>query len=110
MAEGGEWAGSLEAYAAAKTYKAAVYIIPAPVDMAAVVYNSTAKARLALWYTDKPGHFDWLHPVTGSELPDSVTGTAESKQPGGFPRGGGRDRQDEERSEATVLEGRLIRV
>ena len=48
-------------------------------------------------------HFDWLHPTTGNELPDTVTGMAESKQPGDFPRGGGRDGQDEGRSEATLF-------
>ena len=102
MAENGKWAGSLEAYAAAKTYKLAVYIIPAPVDMAAVAYNSTAKAKLGLWYTDKPGHFDWLCPPTGHELPETVTGMAEGTQPGDFPRGGA-ERQEEEGSEATVF-------
>ena len=93
MSSNGRWAGSLEAYAAAKTYKIAVYVIPAPADMAAVVYNSSAKA-LALWFTDRPGHFD---------LPDTVTGMAESKQPGDFPRGGGRDGQDDGGSEPTFF-------
>ena len=103
MESTGVWAGSLEAYAAAKTYKIAVYVIPAPLDMTAAAYNDGAKDQIALWFTDKPGHFDWLRPVAGNELPEAVRSLASGTQPGNFPRGGGEGREADEQSEATVF-------
>ncbi|CAE7741665.1 mrkA [Symbiodinium sp. CCMP2592] len=58
MSENGRWAGSLEAYGASKAYKVAVHIIPAPMRLAKAAYNTSARDRIALWFTENPGHFD----------------------------------------------------
>ena len=105
MEANGKWAGSLEAYAAAKTYKVAVYVIPAPLDLSAAAYNDGAKDKIALWFTDKPGHFDWLRPVRGDELPEELRTIATDTQPGTFPRGGGGGREADAQSEATIFTG-----
>ena len=105
MESTGVWAGSLEAYAAAKAYKLAVYIIPAPLDITAAAYNGGAKDQIALWFTDKPGHFDWLRPVAGNELPEAVKALASGTQPGSFPQGGGGEHEADGQSEATVFTG-----
>ena len=89
MSEAGRWAGSLEAYGAAKTYKVAVHIIPAPLRLAKAAYNTSARDRIALWFTENPGHFDWLCPVEGNDLPEDLgTGHAEGHVTD-LPRGGG---------------------
>ncbi|CAE7618135.1 unnamed protein product [Symbiodinium sp. CCMP2592] len=89
MADAGRWAGSLEAYGAAKTYKVAVHIIPAPLRLAKAAYNTSASDRIALWFTEKPGHFDWLCPVEGNDFPEDLcTGHAEGHVTD-LPRGGG---------------------
>ncbi|CAE7220717.1 unnamed protein product [Symbiodinium sp. CCMP2592] len=51
MSENGRWAGSLEAYGASKAYKVAVHIIPAPMRLAKAAYNTSARDRIALWFT-----------------------------------------------------------
>ena len=96
---------NIEAYAAAKTYKVAVYVIPAPLDLPAAAYNDGAKDKIALWFTDKPGHFDWLRPAKGDELPEELRTIATDTQPGTFPRGGGGGREAGAQSEATFFTG-----
>ena len=91
MSENGRWAGSLEAYAAAKAYKVAVYVVPSPVDIQPAAYNSGAVQKVALWYTEHPGHFDWLCPTEGTDLPEALLALAKSTQPGDFPRGGAKN-------------------
>ena len=86
-----------------KTYKVAVYVIPAPLDLPAAAYNDGAKDKIALWFTDKPGHFDWLRPVKGNELPEEVRTIATDTQPDNFPRGGGGGREADAQSEATMF-------
>ncbi|CAE7514892.1 unnamed protein product [Symbiodinium sp. CCMP2592] len=89
MSENGRWACSLEAYGASKAYKVAVHIIPAPMRLAKAAYNTSARDRIALWFTENPGHFDWLCPVEGNTLPDALCmGHAEGHVTD-FPRGGG---------------------
>ena len=51
---------------------------------------------IALWFTENPGHFDWLCPVEGNTLPDGLCmGHAEGHVTdfprGGGPKGAGRD-------------------
>ena len=104
MAENARWAGSLEAYGASKAYKVAVHIIPAPMRLAKAAYNTSARDRIALWFTENPGHFDWLCPVEGNTLPDTLCmGHAEGHVTD-LPRGGGpRDAGGDDFSEKTVF-------
>ena len=82
------WAGALEIYAAAKTRRCTIFVLPERADIPPSAYNlGSGLPTLIVWHTGQ--HFDLLSLRPDAKLLEEITSVTDEAGEGSFPRVGG---------------------